>query len=93
MIRTFSVAALVCSASLALAQDKPQVELPKPDADGWISLFNGKDLTGWEGNPAIWRVVDGYISGKIEKVGGNTFLIYNHSFSDFVLEAKWILVK
>jgi hypothetical protein len=25
-----------------------QAELPKPDADGFITLFNGKDLTGWE---------------------------------------------
>lgn len=24
-----------------------KAEAPKPDADGWISLFNGKDLTGW----------------------------------------------
>jgi len=32
------------------------VELPKADADGWISLFNGKDLKGWYGDPKIWRV-------------------------------------
>lgn len=75
----------------ALAQDKPA--LPAPDAEGWITLFNGKDLSGWEGDPNVWRVVDGYISGKAEKVGGNTFLVYGHPFSDFTLEAKWILVK
>ena len=67
--------------------------LPAPDAEGWITLFNGKDLTGWEGDPNVWKVVDGYISGKAEKVGGNTFLVYGHPFGDFVLEAKWILVK
>jgi hypothetical protein len=75
----------------ALAQDKPA--LPAADAEGWITLFNGKDLSGWEGDPNVWRVVDGYISGKAEKVGGNTFLVYGHPFSDFTLEAKWILVK
>jgi hypothetical protein len=75
----------------ALAQDKPAVELPAADADGWITLFNGKDLTGWDGDPAIWKVVDGYISGKIDKVGYNTFLVFNHVFSDFILEAKYIL--
>src|SRR5689334_6264018 len=24
------------------------MELPKPDAEGFISMFNGKDLTGWD---------------------------------------------
>jgi len=68
-------------------------ELPKPDKDGWITLFNGKDLTGWDGNPKVWSVVDGYISGKIDKlVGGNTFLVYKHPLANYVLEAEWILV-
>lgn len=74
-----------------LAQDK--APLPAPDADGWISLFNGKDLTGWKGDPNIWRVVDGAIQGKVDKIGYNTFLVHDHSFSDFVLELKWILPK
>lgn len=68
-------------------------ELPKPDKDGWITLFNGKDLTGWSGSPDVWRVKDGYISGQIDKLkGANTFLIYQHPFADFELEAEWVLV-
>ena len=68
-------------------------KLPKPDAGGWISLFNGKDLTGWNGDPKVWRVKDGYISGEIEKLeGGNTFLIFKKPFSNYVLEADFILV-
>ena len=68
-------------------------ELPKPDKDGWITLFNGKDLAGWDGNPDIWRVKDGYISGHVARLqGGNTFLIYKHPFANFELEAEWILV-
>ena len=67
--------------------------LPKPDKEGWITLFNGKDLTGWDGDPKVWSVVDGYISGKIDKlVGGNTFLVYKHPFANFELEAEWVLV-
>ncbi|HYE99225.1 MAG TPA: DUF1080 domain-containing protein [Planctomycetota bacterium] len=84
------ILAIVFSASLA-AQDKPA--LPAPDADGWISLFNGKDLTGWQGDMNVWRVVDGYISGKIDKIGYNTFLVCPHSFSDFELELKFWLVE
>ena len=26
-------------------------------------LFNGKDLTGWEGNAKLWSVQDGAITG------------------------------
>lgn len=89
MLRLLTAFALLAPA--AAAQDKPA--LPAPDADGWISLFNGKDLTGWSGDPTIWRVVDGYIQGKVDKIGYNTFLVYAHPFSDFVLEAKFILPK
>jgi hypothetical protein len=48
-------------ALVARAEDKPKMEVPKADADGWIQLFNGKDLTGWEGLEGYWSVVDGAI--------------------------------
>ena len=88
-ITTIALAAALCTAPLQADHH----ELPKPDKDGWITLFNGKDLTGWDGNPEVWSVVDGYISGKIDKlVGGNTFLVYKHPLANYVLEAEWILV-
>ncbi len=34
--------------------------------DGFRPLFNGKDLAGWDGNPALWSVEDGCITGKAE---------------------------
>jgi hypothetical protein len=70
-----------------------EVTLPKADGDGWITLFGGKDLKGWYGDPKIWRIEKDYISGKAEKVNHNTFLIYNHPFGDFELTAKCMLVK
>lgn len=70
-----------------------EAKLPKPDAEGWMTLFNGHDLSGWNGDPNVWRVKDGYISGEIEKlVGGNTFLIFKKPFSNYVLEADFVLV-
>lgn len=73
---------------------KPEeVELSKPDADGWVSLFDGKTFTGWYGDPKVWRLENGYISGKIGSTPTNTFLIFNHPFSNFVLEAKCMLIK
>ena len=69
------------------------VSLQKPDAEGWINLFNGKDLTGWNGDPKVWRVKDDYISGEINNLaGGNTFLIFKEPFSNFILELEVLLV-
>jgi hypothetical protein len=75
------------------ASDQPAPPLPAADADGWIPLFNGKDLDGWDGDPEVWRVENGYISGKADKIARNTFLIHRRPFSDFVLEAKVRMIK
>jgi hypothetical protein len=44
------------------------------------SLFNGKDLTGWDGDPRLWSVVEGVLVGETndgdKKVAPNTFLIW-----------------
>ena len=41
--------------------------LSTPAADiekGFTPMFNGKDLTGWEGLPGAWSVVDGAITAE-----------------------------
>jgi choline-sulfatase len=35
----------------------------KPDQDGMVTLFNGRDLTGWEGDPQYWSVQDDALTG------------------------------
>jgi hypothetical protein len=48
--------------NVTFAEDNPaKAEIPAADADGWISLFNGKDLSGWEGLEGYWSVTDGAI--------------------------------
>jgi len=47
--------------------------------EGFKPLFNGKDLTGWDGDSRFWRVEDGEIVGQTTKevpTEHNTFLIY-----------------
>jgi hypothetical protein len=47
--------------------------------DGFRALFNGKSLTGWDGNPELWSVEDGCITGKTngpEHLTYNQFLIW-----------------
>jgi hypothetical protein len=48
-------------------------------------IFNGKDLTGWEGDPKIWTVKDGAIVGKHEGLDHNDFLKSKLSAGDFRL--------
>ena len=39
----------------------------KGDPNQWQQLFNGKDLTGWEGLDGFWSVEDGVIDGHETK--------------------------
>ena len=61
--------------------------------DGWISLFNGKDLKGWTApdgsNPKGWDVADGAIH-RAEK-GTNLHSVEN--FLNFELEFEWKVAK
>ena len=55
-------------------------------------LFNGKDLTGWGGQPEFWSVKDGAITGSTTKdvpVKENTFLIWDGQVGDFELRFKY----
>jgi len=55
------------------------------------SLFNGKDLSGWEGSSKLWKVENGEIVGTTEgnPLEANTFLIAKDvSVSNFHLKAK-----
>lgn len=45
--------------------------------EGYQDLFNGKDLTGWDGNPELWSVQDGVITGIVkDKLKVNQFLVW-----------------
>lgn len=62
-------------------------------ADGWRTLFNGKDLSGWRANayPDSWSVVDGAIRAKATKESSHLFFVGDlkegyERFKDFELE-------
>ncbi|MGB1128918.1 MAG: 3-keto-disaccharide hydrolase [Haloferula sp.] len=66
---------------------------------GETKLFNGKDLTGWEGNDKLWSVEDGAITGRTEdsgdmKIKHNTFLVWKGgTVGDFELTFKYRIEK
>ncbi len=59
----------------------------------WQQIFNGKDLTDWEGDLRLWSVRDGAIRGQttIENPAAhNTFLIWRGGvLKDFELKLKF----
>jgi hypothetical protein len=77
-----------------LAEGAGQPQAPKADSEGFVSLFDGKSLDGWEGMPGYWSVADGAIVGKETKdKSKQTFLIYKgKNFSNFELHFKYKFV-
>jgi hypothetical protein len=69
-------------------------ELPKPGADGFIEIFNGKDLTGWAGQEGFWSVKDGAITATETKdKSRQTFLVLTATMpNDFELHYKYKFV-
>ena len=80
---------LAVSALFLLAGASPAAQ---PE-EGFKSIFNGKDLTGWDGNPKLWSVKDGAILGQTtaeNPIKGNTFLIWtNGEVGDFELRCSF----
>jgi hypothetical protein len=65
------------------------------DAHGFVSLFDGKSLDGWEGREGFWSVQDGCITGQTkENFGGpNTFLVWKGGDVDnFEFHCKYKIV-
>ncbi|MFC1635450.1 DUF1080 domain-containing protein [Planctomycetota bacterium] len=64
-------------------------------SEGWVSLFNGRDLSGWDGDPSLWSVKDGVIHGETtpeNPLRSNTFLVYRDGeLKDFELKIKFRL--
>jgi hypothetical protein len=88
------LALLLVISSASLADEK----------DGWIDLFNGKDLSGWvidgpteykdkaDGNKAkpLWTIEEKMIRTTGAAFG---FLRYDKEFSDFILHVEYRMVK
>ena len=64
--------------------------------EGFKSMFDGKDLAGWDGSPDLWSVKDGAITGQTtmeHPAKENTFLIYTNSQpGDFELRCSYKIV-
>lgn len=92
MLEEWQTARAAVNAS-AKADEKTET---KVDEEGFKSLFDGKTLEGWDGNPKFWFVDDGAITGQTTKenpTDGNTFLIWKGGkVKDFELRLSYKIV-
>jgi Domain of Unknown Function (DUF1080)/Trehalose utilisation len=63
--------------------------------EGFVSLFNGKDLRGWKvpaGDNGHWKVVDGVIDYDAQsEASGDKSLWSDREYGDFILQVDWRL--
>ncbi|MCK4959868.1 MAG: DUF1080 domain-containing protein [Planctomycetes bacterium] len=67
-----------------------------PEEESFVSMFNGKDLTGWEGKPGGWWVEDGAITSQSteeEPCVKHHYLFWEDGEpADFILRFKYRIV-
>ena len=87
----FVTLTLICSLPLFVQADDG-VRTPEETGE-FVRIFNGADLTGWDGDPHLWSVRDGVIHGETTEVHpaqGNTFLIWKDGVTkDFDLRLSF----
>lgn len=89
---------LVCTVSLLACLQSLSTVAAATDSsaeDGFVSIFNGTSLNGWDGNPEFWHVENGAIVGQTtdaKPTKGNTFLIWRQGeLDDFELRLMFRL--
>lgn len=66
-------------AQFTVGKEVAKKEAVKVEGSVLREIFNGKNLSGWDGDPRLWSVREGVIHGETTdelKANGNTFLIW-----------------
>ena len=87
-MRTAGVlAAISVTAAVALAAGTGKMV----KEDGFVPIFNGKDLAGWEGDEKLWTARDGMLIGRSPGIRHNDFLTTTKAYGDFILRFQiWL---
>lgn len=89
------------SAPGGLTNSRPKMRFTEPDPmdfndhDGYVPLFDGVSLKGWDGSPKFWRVENGAIVGESSRTNpsGNSYLVYRDmTAKDFTLKFEMKIV-
>jgi hypothetical protein len=92
-LSTLPLAAQQGATSPFVPKQSDRPEAPSGDEPGFKSIFDGKTLDGWEGDPKYWRAADGVMTGEITPstlIKSNTFLIWRGGTpTDFELKVDY----
>ena len=89
MMKALASIGLACLL-VAAAHAEPNAPALVPDGDGYLPLFNGRDLTGWQiwKNKADFQIKDGVV--RCQRGGDGQFMLYmGREFADFELVVEW----
>ena len=71
---------LLCALALPSNLFAEDAAAPPVEPAAMRPIFNGRDLTGWDGDPRLWSVREGALRGETtaeNPARGNTFLLWN----------------
>ena len=92
--RRFLAASATAAGAAAFGCAGDPVEAPAPTSEekpvaaseeGFVSIFNGQDLGGWEGDTKLWLVEDGALVGRSPGIDYNDFLGTEKTYGNFIL--------
>jgi hypothetical protein len=91
-MRRFILTSTIIGAAFALAFTGTAAE-PAADKDGYVSMFNGKDLTGWQNvncAPDTWSVKNNEIITNGKPTG---YMRTAKQYENFELEFEWMHIN
>ena len=84
---------LFCSLLAARAQQQRPPPIATNDESGFVQIFDGKTLAGWEGDTNYWRVENGCLVGEVtpdKLLKQNSFIVWHGGVTrDFELKVKY----
>ncbi|HEY2252975.1 MAG TPA: DUF1080 domain-containing protein [Planctomycetaceae bacterium] len=96
MSKTGTCAAIVLTAAVVWGVQSPLKSRAAeralaPIEEGFVPLFDGKTLAGWEGDAQLWKVEDEMIVGDSPGIKQNEFLATEKRYGDFELRLEFRL--
>ncbi len=93
LVRAFAVLALIFGVGAFLTAAGSVADGGSDPPPGFVTLFNGEDLTGWkvpEGDGGHWKVADGVIDYDAESEAEDDKSLWSgKEYADFILRVDW----
>lgn len=76
---------LTVSAALADVCTQPETLMTGEASEGFVPLFNGRDLGRWVGDPQVWKVERGLLTGRSDGKSDSALVLSGRDHGDFEL--------